>query len=578
MGQRTYIIRMSNCNAFEAALCVLYGWTCVSNSDECSDVSMNVPQRQQIFDRIRIEWWALVLCVVVPPIVLLASLYLIGQPQDFEVWQYAPPSLSTIALIESMRLPLSDAVWTMPDTNHWTALTTWVFVHLLPRTQYVFMALYVSASIITAVVTYGVGRVMQLHRTWALLLALSFALLPARFWFTDIATHWWLSMPLIWSVIYGWWYQPADNRIVRGRHIVLLCIPWLGWEQLIWSIVALSLAAVIAAVIRSDWQWRQLLAAAIYPVAMMGIVQTLYPIPFSITTDAGIRLLEMVVPHQTHVVPWLASLGMRLSLLEITQTPTVYAGALAVIGMAMVVWHAIQQILARDSNTAQPMFVWMLVLLLLGGFHGVSLLGTWIGIDVPHSQSLQLFLVFGGLVTLFQWLQHHPKYQRYAVGLIALILIFDQIPTTNLMYQMRQSPHDIVTKSMVDGIWFGQQALPKDVTSVSGLSSIEPGYGRWSDAAIAESIQVRLRAPIRTTTMLEIRARGVGANVGAPITVRIGDESHTIVLDSIVRPYVVTFTQPRGTMIEIVPQPVPAPPPGESRRIGVFLQSIRVIP
>jgi hypothetical protein len=185
--------------------------------------------------------------------------------------------------------------------------------------------------------------------------------------------------------------------------------------------------------------------------------------------------------------------------------------------------------------------------------------------------------VFAGLITLTQWLQQYQRYALYAVAFVLVIVLIDQVPSTNIMHHMRQAPQVIATTQLTDGVWFGQQRLPADVRAVSGLSTIDPGYGRWSDADVADRIRIVLRHPLTTPVTLEIRARGVGANLGVPIVVRIGSDEQTMVLDSTVKPYLLTFNQPQGTVIEIVPQPVTTPPPGDIRRIGIFLQSLRVV-
>jgi hypothetical protein len=146
-----------------------------------------------------------------------------------------------------------------------------------------------------------------------------------------------------------------------------------------------------------------------------------------------------------------------------------------------------------------------------------------------------------------------------------------------MMDQMMQRPMLVTTRSWRDGIWFGQQQQAVDVVSLSGLGDIEPGFGRWSDADIADHVAVALATPITQPVTLEIRARGVGVNIGAPIIIQIGNEQQSVVLTETVATYQLTFLRGSGDVITIYPQPVTTPPPGDSRRIGVFVQSIRVV-
>lgn len=541
---------------------------------------MSVQRYSRLQAVIRHDWWALLLVAGIPPLVLLVSLYIVGVPQDFAIWQYAPPAISSIAVIESVRLAvLHQDVWfAQPHTNHMTIGVAWFAAQFLPSTQYVFIVIYLVATMTTAIVTYVVARITRFLRVWALLLALCFTLLPARFWFVDISTHWWLAMPLVWLVVAHWWQHAEMVGHISWRYYApLVVIPLLGWDQLWWSVFALVIAALIAASIRHDWRWRHL-GSALFPLVLMtSMLQILSPIDTSSAPGGGIRLLELVVPHRTHWIPWLATFGERIFLLEIDRTSTVYAGLLAVVGIALMIGRAVRHLLTPNSSSAQPLFVWLLILLLVGTLHGLSVLLVWFGVSVAPSQFMQLFVVFGALVTTLYWFQSLPIAYGYRIVFVIILMLIDQVPATNIMRHMSYVPRDIPVTTLDQGLWFGQQLLPRDVISVSGLSSIEPGFGRWSDAALADRVLIRVSKPMATSMTFEIRARGVGSNVGAPIQIRIGDEIHVVTLDTVVKPYLVTFVQPRGDVIEIIPQPVPTPPAGELRRIGIFLQSIRVI-
>lgn len=535
---------------------------------------MNMRVHQIWGSIIRAEWWAFGVALVFPPLSVLISLYGLGLPQDFEIWQYAPSAIPTLSVIESV-ITRAQPIY---DTNQFTLAMVWLVTRVVSMPQYVFILLCMLATSLTATVTYGVARMTSIDRIWAMVLACMFALAPARFWFVDISDHWWFAVPLIWLVVHAWWYQPlGDWRSMYQRAVPLMVIGVLGWDYVLWSSVALVFAAVIASRIRPEWSWRQL-GYAMAPVGLVTlVVSTIAPVPWPTAPSDGLRLLDLVVPHRTHWIPWLAQLGERLAQLEIPRTSTVYGGLLTIIGLMLMAIRAIRQLVAPSLGSAQPLFVWLLSLVLLASINGFMQLVTWIGVPVVSPQLVQLVVVFGSMTLLVQWLQHYHRYTLYVVPIVCLLLLIDQVPATNIMRHMRQTPLEIATTQLTDGAWFGQQRLPADVRVVSGLSTIEPGYGRWSDAAVADRIRIELRNSLTATVTLEIRARGVGANLGVPIAVRIGSDEQTMVLDDIVKPYVLTFNQPQGTVIEIIPQPVASPPPGDIRRIGVFLQSIRVV-
>jgi hypothetical protein len=528
---------------------------------------------QQVWGTIRLEWWTFLIAVGLPSVVVLTSLYRIGSPQDFEVWQYAPPAIPTLAIIESVRVSSTQLL----ATNHLTTIITWLITQVVSVPQYVFIVLYMLATLTTAATTYVVARLTAVDRLWAMVLALAFTLMPARFWFIDVSAHWWIAIPLIWLVVYQWWYRPIAGYRVFRYTTPLMIIPWLGWEYLWWGVVALLLAAIIAAVIRPEWSWRQLLYGVVPLVGMTLLLYGVYPRTMVATTADGVRLLELMVPHRTHWVSWLATLGERFTQLEIPRTSTVYGGVLAVCGLIILTIRAVRQMTESRLGSAQPMFVWLFTLVLAASTNGWMHLLAWSGVPVVSPQPIQLIVVFGGLLTLVQWLQLLPHRTIFVVTLVLLGMLVDQVPATNIMRHMRQTPQTIPPTRLTDGAWFGQQGLPADVVSVTGLSIIEPGYGRWSDADVADRIRIDIRKPLNAPMTIEIRARGVASNVGVPITVRIGAEEQYMVLDTTVKPYLLTFNQPQGTVIEIIPQPVATPPAGDIRRIGIFLQSIRVV-
>jgi hypothetical protein len=216
------------------------------------------------------------------------------------------------------------------------------------------------------------------------------------------------------------------------------------------------------------------------------------------------------------------------------------------------------------------------VLVVIANQRGLALAAQFVGLPTMASFSVDIWLALIGITVLLLTLQTRPV-AWWLAGLMCLVIIFDHLPRTNIMAQMMQRPILVSTSSWRDGIWFGQTQQAGDVLAITGVSDIEPGYGRWSDAAIADHVEIVLAEPIYQPVTLEIRARGVGINVGAPIVVQIGDEQQTLVLTDAVAAYQLSFRRAQGDMISIYPQPVPEPPLGDSRRIGVFLQSIRLV-
>lgn len=137
--------------------------------------------------------------------------------------------------------------------------------------------------------------------------------------------------------------------------------------------------------------------------------------------------------------------------------------------------------------------------------------------------------------------------------------------------------------SIADGIDFAQAAYPREVDHVLGLDGIEPA-GRWSDARRWPMVSVLLRAPISGDQCLDLRFSVVPPQVGAPVTVRVGDAAATLVPgDQGTHDYSLSLkvTKPASS-IDIVPsrpsRPLYWSSGGDVRRLAVMLRWLRLRP
>ena len=102
------------------------------------------------------------------------------------------------------------------------------------------------------------------------------------------------------------------------------------------------------------------------------------------------------------------------------------------------------------------------------------------------------------------------------------------------------------TARLADGFDFASTVYPQEVDYLRGLSLPEP-WGRWSDASMAPGVSILLREPLSGSLCLDVRFRATPLQAGAPVMIRLGDQSTTVVPSD---------TEPRDYRIEAqLPQP-----------------------
>lgn len=130
--------------------------------------------------------------------------------------------------------------------------------------------------------------------------------------------------------------------------------------------------------------------------------------------------------------------------------------------------------------------------------------------------------------------------------------------------------------TLSDGIDFTRADYPPFVTRVSGVSIHEP-WGRWTDATLASSASIQFRSPLPSRFTVEIAATTIGANLGRPIKVRVGNVERSFVVErGGLQTYRLQFeTDGSFDTLEIVP-PSTTLPGADPRRLGVGLVSISI--
>lgn len=135
---------------------------------------------------------------------------------------------------------------------------------------------------------------------------------------------------------------------------------------------------------------------------------------------------------------------------------------------------------------------------------------------------------------------------------------------------------DARSETLADGIDFTLKKYPRFVADITGVSFPEP-TGRWSEAA---TVAISLSVPLPRRFKLEIMGGAYGANVGAPVLVKIGRHKRVFSFDGASTTQVATLefaTLRRASLIELR-IPHPTIPPNDNRMVGLMLARIRVLP
>ncbi|MEY3990813.1 MAG: hypothetical protein RI985_1894, partial [Chloroflexota bacterium] len=443
--------------------------------------------------------------------------------------------------------------------------------------KWIVIIVYIVATVSTAVSAYVVFRARTVTIALAMLGAVAFALLPARFVQPMLAYHWWAAMPLVlwWSM--RWWDH--DTHPIEWSWVVVtsVMLALSGDTMWLWSNLVLLTSALIAYLMHHTWRTVAVaISIVVLSFGLMHLGYHLWPMPMMLS-DAGIRLSGLWIPLADHRISLLGQLGRDFAALDVVHTDITYIGLLALLGLgSMVVYSLLRSVAEGAVTDVHRLLLVAGVLVVVANQRGLALAGQFLGLPAISSLLVDVWLALIGITAVLLIIQSRVV-TWWLVGVLSVVIMIDHLPRTNIMDQMMQRPIEIPTNSWRNGVWFGQAQQAPDVVSLSGVGDIEPGFGRWSDADIADHVEVVLADSIDEPVTLEIRARGVGVNVGVPITIQIGDEQQSVILTETVVAYQRTFMRGSGNVIAIYPQPVTTPPPGDSRRIGVFVQSIRVV-
>jgi phosphoglycerol transferase len=133
--------------------------------------------------------------------------------------------------------------------------------------------------------------------------------------------------------------------------------------------------------------------------------------------------------------------------------------------------------------------------------------------------------------------------------------------------------------TLAEGIDFRKPGYPEFLKEVTGVS-IPELWGRWTDANLSPTAKFKFKKPLPRSFTLILEAHAFGPNLNAPITIRAGRTTKTLVIDS-AREYRIKFAKVKSDDLEIIPPKPTAPKDvdptnADPRKLGLGLTTLKM--
>lgn len=519
---------------------------------------------------------------------------------DYEVLNYEPHSILTLLLIDHMHqqsgwlpstLPPTDPIRGVPEelqSAHGALLFVWLMSRFLPSAFLILLASYFASAFASTALAYIALRVTRCAPRWAWVGSIAFGLMPARFWWPDWMTHWFLLVPLISACIGALWYYPHlwnwqqwvwyDWLVIIG--IVIIATAF-GKSSAYMAVLAIVIAVGVYGIETSQWKHsRPLLCVggAIWMFTTLFVWWLPDAQPAFARDFRGVLLTDLIIPHAQHTLSTLATTGGQYSVLQIQRTYTMYLGILAVFGLVVIFVNGVMH-LANVSNLSFPKrsIALILTLLLIANQKSIGLFLVWLQVT-PFVQweHASIWVLLWSLQASVTWMQQRfaDQHRAQIVLLILLtgLIVLDQVPQTTIIKQMPQTVKSVGSTTWRQGVYFSQEELPLDVESITGLTRMNQGEGSWANPD-SSTITVNVSKPISTPLTLHIRAKTIPEYAGIEVPIQVGGEIQTVLLTSTIQEHVLEYTQISVSAQQIV---IHVPPLQHADpNIGiVFVQSL----
>jgi phosphoglycerol transferase len=139
----------------------------------------------------------------------------------------------------------------------------------------------------------------------------------------------------------------------------------------------------------------------------------------------------------------------------------------------------------------------------------------------------------------------------------------------------KQAP-EIYQATRQEGITFNKPGYPSFIKEVKGMSGLEP-TGRWTDGPSAVFV---LKEPVKGFIQLKLSGTPYGPNAGKKVSIFFGGLQRDVVFNgksSDFENISASFylQEPADTLEIRIPEPTI--PSGGNRKLGIFLQSLKLI-
>lgn len=529
---------------------------------------------QHVLARLRREWYLLVLAAVVVVGVIGFNVRLHAQsPVAYDVLEYESRTLPTLAEITYLQqrhavfAPLvpTDILVATPEQLQaapGVLVVLWLMSRWVASPFLLITALQVTGALACVVCAYTALRVGRCTPPWALLGSIAYGIIPARFYWSDAIDQWFVAVPLVAGIAFTVWVR-ADWWDWQRWHwyhwaclcgIVLACSLF-GKAAALTAVLVWVIVAVMQVVVTRQWPQAVVHLGSAFGIWVLVQLQVWWladAAPARAVDYRGLSVAAMVLPHADHWLPPLATIGTRYASLVIEHTDTYYIGILALAGVGVLVWRAIRALVVQHG-TQPPLYdvVLVLALVFIANQRSIAALLVWVQV-LPFTawNHASIWVMFLGMSTALHVAQAWSTARSVKVWLIVSVLVavvvIDQMPMSMLLPNLKKSVVVATPRRWQDGVLVSQETLPRDVVAIHGLLDVIPGYGRWA-AHDARTVVFTLADALPAQLTLYIRAKSDGTQPNRVLPIRLGDQTHTIVLRETMQTYAVSFTQVPAT-------------------------------
>ena len=160
-----------------------------------------------------------------------------------------------------------------------------------------------------------------------------------------------------------------------------------------------------------------------------------------------------------------------------------------------------------------------------------------------------------------------------------VVVIGDHKPPPGTEIQNSMEGYLLFSRTSPDAIRFSRPLRSDVVSTVNGLSGMEPG-GRWSDA---NQVELEMASPLPPVFQFNLTASAFGPNADLPFTIRIGSDVQSFRLPATKIDVSLRFHTNGDQRKIVIEVPKPTSPSsigfnGDTRQLGILLEQMTIVP